>query len=61
MSADQRPERGTKVTCLDADGNTQSVVIVDDFVLIVDGNRMLDSTRRYDNGTVVLTVKRRPA
>jgi hypothetical protein len=53
-------EQGTRVTCEDvATGEKQSVVLVDDYLLITDGLIELDGVQIYGNGTTVLTVKRR--
>lgn len=50
----------SEVTCRDIDtGQTQVVVIEDDYVLIVDGSCYLDSSQTYSNGTHVMTVKGR--
>ena len=52
---------GTKVTCTDVDtGESESAVIVNDYIVICDGDRYLDHVQQYANGTVVLTIKRRP-
>lgn len=53
--------KGIRVTTTDLEtGDEESVVIEDDFVLIVCGRRYLDSVVRHANGTAVLTVKVRP-
>lgn len=61
-----RPRRtpsagGTRVTCEDVEtGATQSAVIANDYVLIVDGDRYLDQTQIHPTtDTVVLTIRRR--
>lgn len=53
---------GTRVTCTDVEtGESESVVIRDDYLLITDGRCYLDGVQTYANGTAVLTVKRRAA
>ncbi len=51
---------GTEVTCRDVDtGETESVTIRDDYVVIVDGNRRVDHVDVFHTtGTVVITIKR---
>ncbi len=54
--------KGTYVTALDPEtGQHDEKFICDDYVLITDGRVYLDSRQVHDNGTVVLTVKRRSA
>lgn len=51
---------GTRVTCEDVDtGESESTVILNDYLLVCDGNRYLDGVATYSNGTVVLTIKKR--
>lgn len=59
MPDEQR--KGTKVTCTDPEtGRTDSVVIVDDYVLIVDGSCYRDSVdANLGTGTHTLVVKGR--
>lgn len=48
---------GTRVTAEDVDtGEVESEVIENDFIVICDGNRYLDSVQAYRNGTQVITV-----
>lgn len=52
---------GTRITCTDIDtGESDSVEIENDYVLICDGRTRLEHTQFHANGTVVLTIKRRP-
>ena len=52
---------GTKVTCTDVEtGESESAVITNDYIVICDGDRYLDHVQQHANGTVVLTIKRRP-
>ncbi len=49
---------GTRVVCTDLDtGESDEAVIEDDYVLVCDGDRYLDSVVSHADGTVVLTVK----
>ena len=50
---------GTRVTCEDVDtGESESVVIENNHVVIVDGNRHVGSIRHYPTtGTTVITIK----
>lgn len=52
---------GTRVTATDlASGDSESVDIIDDYVLICDGDRYLSDVQVAPNtGTVVLTVRKR--
>lgn len=51
---------GTRVTAEDIDtGESEAVLVRDDYVLICDGAVYLDSTVHHANGTAVLTIKRR--
>lgn len=53
---------GTRITCTDVDtGDTDTTVIKDDYCVIVDGNRYVDHLAVHGNGTVVVTIKRRPS
>jgi len=54
---------GTRVTCEDlATGDSDSAVIENDYVIVVDGNRYVDGIVAYPkSGTVVVTIKRRAA
>lgn len=50
---------GTRVTCEDiATGETESVVLKDNYVVVTSGNHYVSSTQRYGNGTTVVTIKR---
>ncbi len=50
---------GTRVTCTDIDtGDTQTVVLVDDYVVITDGCMKVETVQQWGNGTVQFTVKR---
>ena len=52
---------GTRVTCEDLDtGESESIEIRDNFLLITDGYYHLTNEQHYANGTVVLTLKRQP-
>lgn len=50
---------GTRVMCEDlATGETESVVIKNDYVVITDGSRYVSSTQLHGGaGTAVITVK----
>lgn len=50
---------GTRVTCEDVDtGESESVVIENNHVVIVDGNRHVDSIQHSPTtGTTVITIK----
>lgn len=51
---------GTRVTCTDlSSGESDSVEIRDNYLLVTDGNCELASEQHHANGTTVLTVKRR--
>lgn len=52
---------GTRVTCTDlSSGDSETVTIVDDYVLICDGDRYLSDVQHAANtGTVVLTIRKR--
>ncbi len=53
---------GTRVTAEDINtGESEAVVIRDDYVLICDGEIYLDSAVHHANGTTVLMIKRRTA
>jgi hypothetical protein len=59
--ADRRETtRGTEVTCRDlASGETETQVILDDFVVVTDGNCEMTHVASYPStGTVVITIKR---
>ena len=50
---------GTRVTAKDiSTGESDSVELLDDYILITDGKCELTHTQVYANGTHVLTVKR---
>lgn len=50
----------TRVTCEDLDtGETDSVVIEDDYCLVTDGRVELAHQTMFVNGTTTLTLKRR--
>lgn len=50
---------GTRVTCEDiATGESESVVIRDDYVVITDGKRYVANTQLHGGaGTAVITIK----
>lgn len=49
---------GTRVTCTDIDsGESESVEITDNYVVITDGSYFVAHEQRHANGTVVLTLK----
>ncbi len=53
-------EPGTRVTCEDLlTGETDSVVIRDDYVVVCDGACHVDHTAVYSTGTHQLTIKGR--
>lgn len=50
---------GTRVTCLDIEsGESDSIDIVDNYVLVTDGCCEVTSEQHFANGTVQLTIKR---
>lgn len=54
------PERGTKVISIDVQsGDTETVVIEDDFVVITDGNLAVTTIGTHANGTAQVTLKRK--
>jgi hypothetical protein len=49
---------GTRVTCTDVDtGQSDSVEIMNNYVVITDGTYYVAHEQRHANGTVVLTLK----
>lgn len=53
------PAKGTRVTATDvATGEQESVVLVDDFVLITDGTAHVTHCQAHASGTTQLTIKR---
>lgn len=51
-------DQGTRVTATDVStGESESVVIENDFIVITDGTRYLDGVQVYGNGTTVVTIK----
>lgn len=51
----------TRITSTDVEsGFTQTVEITNDYVLICDGDKHLESAQTYANGTTVLTIKKGP-
>lgn len=52
---------GTRVTCTDLDaGDTETVVIENDYVVICDGDKYVDGITSYPSaGTTVITIKTR--
>jgi hypothetical protein len=54
--------KGTRVTCEDLEtGETQSVIIRDDYVVICDGRAYVDGIQAWGkSGTQQITVKKRP-
>jgi hypothetical protein len=50
---------GTEVICRDlATGDSESMTIVDDHVVVVDGRAFISSVVAYANGTQIITIKR---
>lgn len=50
---------GTQVTCLDpATGESETVTITDDHLVITDGRSHISSIVAYGNGTQVITIKK---
>lgn len=50
---------GTRVTCEDiTTGESESVIIQDNYILVTDGLCELTYEQHHANGTVVLTIKR---
>ena len=50
---------GTRVTCTDlATGESDSIEIRDNYVLVTDGRCEVTHEQRFANGTVQLTIKR---
>lgn len=50
---------GTEVTATDLDtGESETVRIENDYLIITDGNRYLDGVQVYANGTAVVTIRR---
>lgn len=50
---------GTKVTAEDVDtGESESIVIVDDWNLVCDGAAYVSGIVQHGNGTVVITIKK---
>ena len=56
-------QRGTRVTATDLDcGESETVVIENDYLVICDGDRYVDGVQVYPGtGTAVITVKRKGA
>lgn len=53
---------GTRVTAMDLDsGESDSVEIRDNYVVITDGRCEISHEQRYANGTTVITLKYRPS
>lgn len=49
---------GTKVTCEDLEsGESETAIIRDNYVVIVDGKMEVSHIQRYKNGTTQITVK----
>lgn len=49
---------GTEVTARDIEtGESESVTITDDFVVICDGKYRIAGVQRHSNGTAVVTLK----
>lgn len=49
---------GTRVTATNlATGESQTVELRDDYVVVCDGDRYVDGMQIYGNGTVVVTLK----
>lgn len=53
------PEKGVRVTVIGDDGDKDTAVIDDTYVVICAGNRYMHSEQRHANGTAIITVKRR--
>jgi hypothetical protein len=50
---------GTRVTAHDLETDReQSVVIEDDFVVVVDGDRHISGVVKHSNGTSIVTIKK---
>lgn len=50
---------GTRVTCLDpATGESETVTITDDHLVITDGRSYISSVVAYANGTQIFTIKK---
>lgn len=58
--AEPVPAGKVRVTCEDDQGEPESQLIENDYVLVCAGNRYLDGVVAHANGTVVLTIKVRP-
>lgn len=51
---------GTRVTATDVEtGESESAVIENNYIVIVDGDRYVSGTKLYSNGTAVITIKKR--
>ena len=52
---------GTRVTCTDVEtGDSETVEIKNDYVVICDGDRYVHTTQVYPGpGTAIITIKRR--
>ncbi len=51
---------GTRVTATDlSTGESESIEITDNYVVIVDGDRYVSGAQIYANGTSVVTIKKR--
>lgn len=50
---------GTRITCEDVEtGETDSVVIKDDYLIVTDGTCNVSHRQHFANGTVQVTIKR---
>lgn len=50
---------GTEVTARDTEtGETEKQTIVDDYIVITDGNCFVSNVQMHENGTTVVTIKR---
>ena len=53
------PHNGTEVTCRDLNtGESESITLIDDHVLITDGRSYVSSIIAHANGTQTITVKK---
>lgn len=58
--ADKLNEGEVRVTTVDWEGREETIVIVDDYVIVTAGNRYVSHTQIYPGkGTHVITVKRK--
>ena len=48
-----------RVTVEDADGDTETAVIENDYIVVTAGDRYIDGIQAYGNGTQIVTIKRK--